>query len=331
VSEKLLQCLGAVYDLNGREIFLTASIGIAVYPNDGASADALIQAADSAMDRSKDQGGNCCQYFAEELDERVRSQLFLEQELHHAIDRQQLYLEYQPQWSLETGRLVGVEALLRWRHPELGVVSPATFIPIAESTGLIVAIGALVLKEACRQLRHWDQHLDHPLRMAVNVSPRQFQSTTLEADVREAIAEAGIHPERLELEITESMMARNFPDVVASLHGLKRLGVSISIDDFGTGYSSLSYLADFPVDTLKIDQSFVRGVDQQPGCRAIISSVLTLVRGLDLRVIAEGIETESQLSFLRDLGCDEGQGFLMGRPMSADALIRIAAESGGHG
>jgi len=167
--------------------------------------------------------------------------------------------------------------------------------------------------------------------MAVNVSPRQFQSTTLEADVREAIAEAGIHPERLELEITESMMARNFPDVVASLHGLKRLGVSISIDDFGTGYSSLSYLADFPVDTLKIDQSFVRGVDQQPGCRAIISSVLTLVRGLDLRVIAEGIETESQLSFLRDLGCDEGQGFLMGRPMSADALVRIAAESGGHG
>lgn len=323
VSEKLLQAIREPFDVNTREIFLTASIGIAVFPSDGVTADGLIHAADSAMDRSKEGGGDCCQYFAQELDERVRGQLFLEQELHHAIAKKQLYLEYQPQWNLATGTLIGVEALLRWRHPELGTISPGTFIPIAESSGLIVPIGGMVLMEACQQLKQWDAKHKKKLRMSVNVSPRQFQSPSLLQDIVDAIRVSGISPDRIELEITESMMANNIENVTATLQELKSHGICISIDDFGTGYSSLSYLANLPIDTLKIDQSFVKGISIKAGSEAIITSILTLVKGLELRVIAEGIELEHQLAFLKEAGCDEGQGYLMGRPMPPEQIQDI--------
>jgi diguanylate cyclase (GGDEF)-like protein/PAS domain S-box-containing protein len=316
VADKLLGCFAEPFELRGRSIYATASIGIAVAPVDGHTPKALMHAAEAAMERSKERGGNCSNFYARHMDEQALAQLYLEQELHFALERGQLYLDYQPQWNLKTGRLFGVEALLRWQHPQLGLVSPATFIPLADSTGLIGPIGAWVLREASLQLRRWaDAMPEQSLRMSVNVSPRQFESGTLEDDVAEAIAMSGIAPEQLELEITESMMARDVTAVALTLKNLRAQGVRVAIDDFGTGYSSLAYLADLPIDALKIDQSFVRQLESKPGCKAIIASVMALARGLGLQVIAEGVETPAQLAYLREVDCDEGQGYLMARPL----------------
>ena len=317
VADKLLDCFTDAFELRGRSIYVTASIGIAVAPVDGHTPKALMHAAEAAMERSKERGGNCSNFYARHMDEQALAQLYLEQELHFALERGQLYLDYQPQWDLRSGQLRGVEALLRWRHPQLGLISPAAFIPLADSTGLIAAIGAWVLREACLQLRRWAKlYPAASLRMSVNVSPRQFDSGTLEDDVAEAIAMSGIAPAQLELEITESMMAKDVAAVALILKNLRTQGVRVAIDDFGTGYSSLAYLADLPIDTLKIDQSFVRPLESKPGCKAIIASVMALARGLGLQVIAEGVETPTQLAYLRQVGCDEGQGFLMARPLS---------------
>ncbi|MBI4984239.1 MAG: EAL domain-containing protein [Rhodocyclales bacterium] len=323
VANKLLQHLATPFELDGQEIFVTVSIGIAVYPHDGRKAADLIHAADDAMDRAKQQGGNGCQFFTPDIDSDAREQLALENGLRHALERNELFLDYQPQYDLKSGRLAGVEALVRWRHPEQGIVSPGSFIPVAEGSGLIVPIGAWVLHEACRQLRAWDAAGLPPLRMAVNVSARQFFADGFKAEVKQALRASGVAPARLELELTESLLVRNAAGVIDLLHGLKALGVRLSIDDFGTGYSGLSYLVDLPIDTLKIDQSFVRRLAENQRYRAIVAAIGELAQGLDLKVIAEGVETASQLEYLRSVRCDEVQGFLLARPLAPDEVARL--------
>ena len=325
VANRLLQHMAEPFELDGQEVFVTASIGIAVYPNDGARAEDMIHAADNAMDRAKQQGGNACQFNTLDLDSDARHQLMVESGLRHAIERDELFLEYQPQYELGSGRLVGVEALLRWRHPVMGVVPPARFIPIAESCGLIAPIGSWVLQTACRQLRAWDDAGLPPLRMAVNVSARQFFADDFKAEVKQVLRSSGIPPERLELELTESLLVRGAAGAIEVLRSLHGLGVRLSIDDFGTGYSGLSYLVDLPMDTLKIDQSFVRRLEQSHSYGAIVTAIGELAHGLDLRVIAEGVETEAQLDFLRRTYCDEVQGYLLSRPLAPDGVARLLA------
>jgi diguanylate cyclase (GGDEF)-like protein/PAS domain S-box-containing protein len=325
VAERLRQRLAEPFLLGGQEVFITASVGLAVAPDDGSEAEDLIRAADSAMARAKEQGGDASQYFTRELDAQARNRLVLENALRHAIEREELFLAYQPQFDLARRRIVGVEALLRWQHPELGRIPPANFIPIAENCGLIEPIGAWVLNEACRQLHAWDREGLPPLRMAVNVSARQFRDSQLRDQIAAALAHCRLAPERLELELTESMLMRNTAEAIRMLERLKALRIGLAIDDFGTGFSSLSYLAEFPIDTLKIDQSFVRGADGQIRNGPIVRAICTLAAGLGLRTVAEGVESPQQLAFLHAHRCDEVQGYLLAHPLSpADigALLR---------
>jgi EAL domain-containing protein (putative c-di-GMP-specific phosphodiesterase class I) len=291
------------------ELFITTSIGIALFPNDGDSAELLLKNADHAMYRAKDAGRNSYQLFTEAMNSRALERLSMENNLRHALDRGELALHYQPQFNVATKRITGVEALLRWKG-----VGPAEFIPIAEETRLIVPIGEWVLREACRRAKTWQAEGHAGLRMAVNLSPRQFQHSDLPLLSTGALAESGLAPGDLELEITESTAMQNTERTIATLRRLRDIGVRIAIDDFGTGHSSLNYLRTFPVDTVKIDQEFVHEIESSQADRAIVSAVIGMARGLNLRVIAEGVETEAQLAFLRQHGCDEVQGFLLGVP-----------------
>jgi diguanylate cyclase (GGDEF)-like protein len=322
VTERLRQRLSEPFMLSGQEVFVSASIGLAVAPDDGAEADELIRASDSAMARAKEQGGDGYQFFTRELDHQARNRLQLENALRHAIERGELFLEYQPQIDVARGVIVGVEALLRWRHPHMGLIAPLSFIPLAENSGFIVAMGAWVLNEACRQLRAWDQVGMPALRMAVNVSARQFRDSRLRDQIVGALAQHHLAPERLELELTESMLMRNTPEAIRLLERLKALHIGLALDDFGTGFSCLSYLADLPIDTLKIDQSFVRGADGQVRNGPIVRAICTLAHGLGMRAIAEGVESPQQLAFLSAHQCDEVQGYLLGRPMSAEQIAQ---------
>lgn len=322
VAERLRQRVAEPFMLGGQEVFVTASVGLAVAPEDGSEAEDLVRAADSAMARAKEQGGDNCQFFTRELDAEARNRLVIENALRHAIERDELFLAYQPQVELAGRRVVGVEALLRWRHPTMGLIPPASFIPLAENCGLIEPIGSWVLDTACAQLRAWDRGGLPPLRMAVNVSARQFRDSRLRDQVAAALARCRIEPERLELELTESMLMRNTAEAIKMLERLKALRIGLSIDDFGTGFSSLSYLAEFPIDTLKIDQSFVRGTDGMVRNEPIVRAICTLAAGLGLRTVAEGVESQRQLEFLRAHGCDEAQGYLLARPLSPEELAR---------
>jgi len=326
VADRLRGCLAKPFLVGGHEVFVTVSIGLAVAPEDGSEADELIRAADSAMVRAKEQGGDGCQFFARALDTRARGRLVLENALRYAIERDELFLEYQPQVNLASGEIVGVEALLRWRHPDMGLIPPGNFVPLAENSGLIESIGAWVLDRACRQLNAWDRAGLPPLRMAVNVSARQFRDSALRDQIAAALTANRLAPERLELELTESMLMRDTGEAVRMLDRLKALRVGLAIDDFGTGFSSLSYLADFPIDTLKIDQSFVRGADGLVRNGPIVRAICTLGAGLGLRTVAEGVESLRQLDFLRAEGCDEVQGFLLAKPMSPDALEAMSPD-----
>lgn len=326
VTERLRQRLAEPFMLGGQEIFVTASIGLAVAPEDGVEAEELIRATDSAMARAKEQGGDAYQFFTRELDAQARNRLVLENALRHAIERGELFLEYQPQIDVARRRIVGVEALLRWQHPELGLISPLNFVPLAENCGLIVPIGAWVLNEACRQLHAWDRAGLPALRMAVNVSTRQFHDSKLRDHVMAALARHHLAPERLELELTESMLMRNTPEAIRLLERLKALRVGLAIDDFGTGFSSLSYLADLPIDTLKIDQSFVRGSDGQIRNGPIVRAICTLARGLGMRTIAEGVEAQQQLEFMCAHKCDEVQGYLLAKPLLPGRLAELLQE-----
>lgn len=302
--------------LGDREFFITTSIGIAVFPNDGDDMDSLVKNADTAMYRAKEKGGNNYQFYTAEMSVAT-DQLELENSLRKALERAELELYYQPKLDLRTGQVVGMEALVRWNSAQFGFVSPMKFIPLAEETGLILPIGEWVLRTACKQNKAWQDAGYSLMRVAVNLSARQFEEDLVAMVVR-VLKETGLDPAYLELEITESITMNNKNGVIEKLHALKRLGIHIGMDDFGTGYSSLSYLKKFPIDTLKIDKSFVRDITTDQDDAAIVQAVIAMGHSLKLNVVAEGVETEEQLSFLREQDCDEIQGFWFSKPLPVD-------------
>ena len=302
------------------EIFLTTSIGIAEFPANGEDAAELTRNAGAALDLAKQQGGNNYRFYQPEMNAHALSRLGLETNLRRAVEAREFVTFYQPIVNLMTGQTVGFEALVRWQHPRLGLLAPVDFVGLAEDTGLILDIGQLVMNDACAQTRRWQTEGFGKLRIAVNVSARQFRDRTFADRLVEVLCESRLDPQCVELEITETTIIENFESAIALLSDLRRMGIKISIDDFGTGYSSLSYLKHLPVDTVKLDRSFVIGTTTDSRDAALVMAVITLAHSLGLRVIAEGIETESQHDFLRLLRCDEGQGFLLGRPAAAEAI-----------
>ncbi len=326
VAQKLLDALAPPMTLNGREIVPGASIGFALYPQDGDTLQALLMSADKAMYAAKQAGRGQYRFFDPEMNRAAADWLEVGAELHHALERDEFELHYQPKVDLQSGAITGVEALLRWHSPDMGLVSPAKFIPILEETGLILEVGEWVIARACRQARLWQEQGLPPLRIAVNLSPRQFQSRNLAERIRTLIDQPDFLPEFLELEITESMVMQNVERAIATLEQLRALGVRIAIDDFGTGYSSLAVLKRFPVDCLKVDRSFVRDVPNDPDDVAITRSVIALAHSMGLSVVAEGVETEAQRAFLVDSQCDEMQGFLFSKPLPAAELAVLFRE-----
>jgi len=322
-AEKMLLALAAPHSIAERELHISASIGISTYPDDGLDAETLIRCADTAMYHAKDKGRNNYQFFTEDMNLRVVERQFLEGSLRRALKRREFVLHYQAKINLETGAISGVEALIRWRHPERGLIPPAMFVPIAEDCGLIVPIGRWVLREACRQIQAWIDAGLPPMPVAVNISAVEFQSKDFLEGVRAILKETRLNPRYLELELTESVLMQDGAFTAQALVALKALGVRLAIDDFGTGYSSLSYLRQFPIDTLKIDQSFVREITAGSLDDTIVSAVISMGKTLKQRVVAEGIETGEQLAFLRRQQCGEGQGYHLSRPVSAEEFVTV--------
>jgi EAL domain-containing protein (putative c-di-GMP-specific phosphodiesterase class I) len=311
--------------LEGHEFVITGSIGIAVYPHDAEDAESLLRSADLAMYRAKERGGDDYQVCTPAIHAGILEQLDLENDLRRALQREEFVLHYQPQVDGRTGRICGVEALLRWQHPERGRVQPQEFIALAEKSGLIVRLGEWVLRTACAQNRAWREAGLLCLPVAVNVSPVQLQQPDLAETVARALEETGLAPACLRLEITEGAVMQDAKMTINVLRDLRELGVEISVDDFGTGYSSLSYLKRLPIDEVKIDRSFVHDVPGDPDDAAIVAAIIALAQALNLRVVAEGVETQEQLAFLRERGCHVMQGYLFARPMPAhefEALLR---------
>ena len=329
VARKILEALESPFCIAGRELHITASIGISIYPEDGKNGASLTRKADIAMYRAKELGRNHYRLYERRMSVEFRKKVFLENELRRALDRGQMYLVYQPQVDLQTGRMVGVEALARWRHPQLGLVPPATFIPIAEETDLIDRIGQWVLFTACDEIQPWAALQPEALRVSVNVSARQLYRGEFPETVADVLERTSMSPAGLALELTESIMAEHVAAHGAALSSLSEMGVQITIDDFGTGYSSLGYLKRFSVDKLKIDQSFVRDIPKDANDCALASMIIALAHASNMRVTAEGVETADQLEFLREHGCDEIQGFLIGKPVPASALTRMIGPAGG--
>jgi diguanylate cyclase (GGDEF)-like protein/PAS domain S-box-containing protein len=327
VAQKVLEAVQWPLTIGGMPIVVTASVGISLYPSDGADPEALLRNADSAMYRAKEAGRNTYQLCTDEMKQRAMDRLSIESRLRTAVHDGQLMLAYQPQINLLTGRTIGVEALVRWNDPERGVMEPASFIPIAEESRLIVPLGEWVLRTACRQTKTWHERGSGPVRVAVNLSARQFQQVDLLDMVRSALEEADLSPSSLELEITETTAMQNAEVSVETMHALRDLGVGISIDDFGMGYSSLNYLRRFPISGVKIDRAFVSDVTSNDGDAAIVSAVIGMARNLRLRVTAEGVETAEQFAFLRSRECDEAQGFYFGRPVCATEMTRALVSS----
>ena len=320
---KVLAVLRLPVELNGQEVFSTGSLGIALYPMDGEEADILLKNADTAMYQAKEQGRNTYQFYTSDMNAQAFERLLLGNDLRRALERGEFSLHYQPQICLKTGKMVGAEALLRWHHPDLGLLAPATFIPLAEETGLILPLGLWVLKTACGQNKAWQDMGFPPFKMAVNLSGRQFKQLNLTDTIRQTLNKAGLDPTCLELEITESILMENAPSTRKILQELKLMGVQISIDDFGTGYSSLSYLKHFPIDRLKIDRSFVHDVNYDSDDAAIAEAIIALGHSLRIKVLAEGVETKEQLDFLRELHCDEMQGYYFSRPLSLEDFTEL--------
>ena len=326
VARKVLDSLSTPFHVEGHDLFVTASIGISCSPSDGEDAETLLKCADAAMYRAKELGRNQAQLFTASMNERYVRRLALEQHLHHAIERGQLELWYQPVFDRARRRFVSVEALLRWRDPVRGLVPPSEFVGLAEETGMIVPIGAWALRTACMQLRRWQEE-GLSLRMAVNISAVQLQQRELLDDVRGALEESGIAPEMLQLEITESAAMQNFELTLETLRELRAMGVGVAVDDFGTGQSSLIYLKHFPIDTVKIDKEFLREVTSDDTAAAIVSYVINLAHTLRLQVVAEGVETEEQYTFLRHYACDLMQGYLFSRPLPAQEIVPFLRET----
>lgn len=325
VAQKTLSTLEAPFDLQQHEVYVGASIGISIFPADADGLDALLANADTAMYHAKSLGKNNYQFFAAEMMRRTQEHLKRERLLRRALENNELRLYYQPQVEIGSRKIVGMEALLRWDSPELGLISPADFIPLAEDTGLIVPIGAWVLQVACAQAKSW---LDTGLRtrVAVNLSARQFQREALAETVMQALRQSGLPPDLLELEITESILMENVETAIATLKQLSQLGVRFSMDDFGTGYSSLSYLQRFPIDVLKIDQSFVRDIPGNANDAAIVSAIIAMASQLGLEIVAEGVETGEQLDFMQDRSCHCVQGYYFSRPIPPDDATKLLAQ-----
>ena len=320
LAQRLLIAVAQPFQVEPYELNTTLSVGIAMYPADGDSFDTLYQRADAAMYRAKQSGRNRFGFFTADLEARTARALQIENALRRALERNQFELHYQPQVSLATRQVVGAEALLRWKHPELGMVSPAEFIPVAESSGMIVAIGEWVLNTAVNDAKRW-LDLQLPLRaVSVNLSAVQFRHPQLPEMVTRCLQQAGLPARRLELELTEGAAVDDPAAALAMMDQLHDRGVRLSMDDFGTGYSSLSYLKRFQIYKLKIDQSFVRDLDDDANDRAIVSAIIRMAQALGMQTTAEGVETDGQLEFLRTQGCDEGQGYLFSRPLAADAF-----------
>ncbi len=319
VAQKVLQSVAKPLCIGGQDVVMSASVGVSLFPEDAKDPDDLIRNADTAMYSAKRMGRNNYQFYTDDLNLQMRERLVIEHGLRLAEQRKELRLLYQPKIDLDQRTIIGLEALVRWHHPTLGLISPDRFIPIAEETGLIVPIGEWVLRTACEQIRTWrDQGLD--LRVSVNLSARQFREENLAQSIYRILCETGVPPSYLELEITESDVMENAEAAIATLDELKAKGVDISIDDFGTGYSSLSYLKRFPLDVLKIDRSFVRDVPTNQDDAAIVGAIIALARSMNIRVVAEGVETQSQADFLNLSGCDFAQGYYFSPPLSPDQI-----------
>jgi EAL domain-containing protein (putative c-di-GMP-specific phosphodiesterase class I) len=304
-----------------------ASLGIALAPYDGEDVETLLKNADAAMYRAKQQGRNNYQLYTPAIGTKAFERLVLETSLHKALERDEFRMYYQPQIDLKTGRIVSMEALIRWQHPELGLVAPGEFIPLAEETGLICAIGAWAIEAATRQNYQWQLAGLPPIGMAVNLSARQFHQQNLLEEISNILSETQLPPCYLELEITESIAMEDVDLTIALLHGFHGMGIGIALDDFGTGYSSLSSLKHFPLDKLKIDRSFLQNVTNQPHDAAIIEAILTLGHGLKLQVIAEGVETLEQLNFLKSVNCNTAQGYLFSKPVPVEIATELYRQS----
>ncbi len=320
VAQKVLDAFAAPFELGGQENFITASIGVATFPNDGESAEALLKCADIAMYRAKESSRNAFCFYTAELNARAASKLQLNSDLRRALERGEFQLHYQPKVRLESGRMIGMEALLRWQHAERGMVGPLEFIPALEDSGLIVPVGDWVIGEACRQLAAWSRAGLRPMPVAINLSARQFRRRDLDRVIKQVLIEHAVSPDMLELEITESCLMEDPRDAIRQLEALREAGLRISVDDFGTGYSSLAYLTRLPVSTLKIDRAFVNAAITEPGSAAIVRMVIDMARRLRFDVVAEGIETEQHVHFLTQHGCEQGQGYHFGKPVSAAAI-----------
>ncbi len=325
ITEKLLSALRKPYSIEGNDLSIAASLGVSIYPMDGEDAETLIMKARTAMQNAKLEGGDTCLYFKMEMNHRARERQSMEGNLRRAIEQNEFILHYQPKIDIYSGVITGAEALIRWRHPELGFVSPAQFIPVAEDCGLIVPISQWVMREACRQARTWHDAGLPPMSVAVNVSALDFRSKSFLGDVRAALEQSGLHPDCLELELTEGALIQDVESTTSVLRGLKESGVSLAIDDFGTGYSSLSYLRRFPVDALKIDQSFVRDINTDEDDANIVKAIIAMGKSLRLKLIAEGVETRNQLTFLQENFCDEAQGYYFSRPVEAKEFAKLLA------
>jgi diguanylate cyclase (GGDEF)-like protein/PAS domain S-box-containing protein len=326
-ADKILAAVAEPHRVAGYELHITASIGVSVYPDDGPDAETLLRNADVAMYHAKERGRGRYQFFQPDMNVRAVERQSLERGLRRALDRHEFILYYQPKMDLESGAIIGAEALIRWRHPDRGLLLPTQFVPIAEDSGLIVPIGQWVLREACRQAQAWHDAGLRPMPVAVNVSAVEFRSTGFLDGVRGILEQTGLESRYLELELTESVLIADRDSTVSVLRGLKALGVQLALDDFGTGYSSLSYLNEFPIDALKVDGSFVRGITHDLHGAPIVRAVISMGKSLNQRVIAEGIETAEQLAFLRTQRCGEGQGYYFSRPLAAEQFTKLLASA----
>jgi diguanylate cyclase (GGDEF)-like protein len=323
VVHKVLGRLSPAITIGGRELFVTPSVGITIYPFDDRTSDELLRNADSAMFDAKEQGGNTFRFYTAEMNARAERRLTLETGLRHALERGEFLLHYKPQVDIASGAILGAEALIRWQHPDWGLVAPAEFIPLAEETGLILPIGEWVLAEACTQARVWRDAGYADLRIAVNLSGRQLSQKNLVEVVAATLTRCAVARGMLELEITESLLMQDLERIAGTLEALVALGVTVSMDDFGTGYSSLSYLKRLPIDVLKIDQSFVHDISSDPDDASIVQAIIAMAHSLGIKVIAEGVETMEQLAFLRLHRCDSMQGYYFSQPLPPEQFAEL--------
>jgi EAL domain-containing protein (putative c-di-GMP-specific phosphodiesterase class I) len=323
LAHRILEVVSQPFTIDEQEVVINASLGISIYPHDGADAHTLLKNADTALQQAKEKGRNTLQFFASEMNTRAEERLLTEGQLRKALSKDEFTLHYQPQIEAASLKVIGVEALVRWQHPTRGLLFPNHFISLAEETGLIIPLGEWVLRTACLQARKWQDAGIAPWRIGVNLSPRQFQQRDLYEMIHRILSETGLKPKYLSLEITEGVIMKDVDHAIETLARLKKIGVHISIDDFGTGYSSLSYLKHLPIDMLKIDRSFVMEIPASPDDMAIVTAVISMAHSLNIKVLAEGVQSGEQKTFLQASRCDELQGYFFSHPMEADALPKM--------